>query len=985
MPGNDNNEQFEIKGRHNKQSLSALTNIIKSTEYSVGDRVKEFQDISINYMTTLVNTGKKDLMTTLNDKDLKEMAPVVKDYRDKSYEILDMVKAPKGSYRERTINVSKAAFDLAVSGDLDILRDAGVDNDYHIYTGEFFLDTPSPRFVSKRNEKGEPTEYIIDNERYEKFMKENPFLEICEDKLNYAKNVQIPYSKAKKAGTVDEHQEREFKKATYEHLQREKEYISKINSIKYEGEVKDIYPFSTSNRIIEMNWAGNRFGKNAEDKLDRDISALEHGWSPEDLPMLDGLYQMIAGKEGLKNDKDIPKQEIDNAVGIYNNITNAYIDKKKDRKKLIESAKSLCETYKTKAEKPQNEFIELFEKGTEKEVEIVTLSADERERKDLINSLENYLNGLSVQHRGSLIKHKDSPEMEELKNKTRETIELLKSSRDKSIYESDRFVNLCFDISKLADNYAKEKRKDFEEENRRKLEDTIRKKEAKMKADALAKGEDIESKEYKYKVNEMKRSEKNKAEKQLNDWRPTTKMGKTRYEAALSMTKKIDGFARIIRSEFNNSKVISETVKEMQGEGVNIVHKQDIEYMSKRPYEAGVSQIVNYYGKEPAFVPEHCGVSNKMYTKDEFKNYLKPVKADGISNEDFALVSFAVVQDPNNIDPEAAKNMWNIKEGNYIDQIYKSKTMFTLDMAMPEPRANMARDFMSFTLVPAKEKAKEAIESYNAGDKSKLIDIMANGIKELNDECIMTDKISVSGASTNFAVGTTMMSKMIDFAKKDHELYKGVKEKLSPEVMASVEDNLRLKGFIDESIDAREKLAKSVKDKKPLSPEEKKDCINKIVREEFVSYMHNKVRKDVDNEPELMEYRANMCNLLMNAGKGVPGPSENDIHATEYKIMKKYTKPVPQINSRLRTEEGMQKLNDTVTILSAGINAGASEADILKSLKNVEKQIKEMNNQKEAGKTMDNGKVKNAENVRKQEANKKAPKKSEPKKGNPTK
>ena len=553
------------------------------------------------------------------------------------------------------------------------------------------------------------------------------------------------------------------------------------------------------------------------------------------------------------------------------------------------------------------------------------------------------MKGLNVQHRGSLIKHKDSPEMEELKNKTKETIELLKSSRDKSIFESDRFKDLCFDISKLADNYVNEKKKDFEEENKRKLEETIRKKEARMKADALAKGTKLDSSDYKKEVEKMKKAETEKAEKQLNDWRPSTKMGKTRYEAALSMTKKIEDFARNIRNTVYNRKKLSEDgnydkdLKEMKDAGFTIVHSSDLEYMGKRPYDAGVSQILNYYGKEPAFIPEHCGKSNKMYKKEEFKNYLKPVEVEGISSEDFALVSYAVINDPKNIDPEAAKKSWKIKEGNYIDQIYKSRTMFTLDMAMSEPRANMARDFMSFTLVPAKEKAKEAIESYNAGDKSKLIDIIANGVKEINGECIMTDRISDEPPEINFAVGTTMMSKMLDFAKKDPELYKGVKEKISPEVMASIEDNLRLKGFIDESIDAKEKLNKSVKDKKPLSAEEKKDCINKIVRQEFVSYVHSKERDNVNNEPELMEYRAKIPNLLMNVYRGVQGPSENDIHAGEYKIMRKYTKPVPQINSRLRTEDGMQKLNDTVSTLTAGVDIELSEAQILKSIKGIDR------------------------------------------------
>ena len=355
MPGKENdNEQFEIKGTtHTKQSLTGIGNILKGIDELVGDRKEEFNDNNIYFQTMLMSTGKKDILATLNDKDLKDMAPIVKDFLDKDYAVLDSVNAPKGSYREKCINAAKETIDIELSGDLDILKEAGVFYDYSAYTGQFFTDNPSPRFVSKRDEKGNPVEYITDHERYEKFMKENPFLEICEEKLDYVKNVQIPYYKARKAGTVDEHQEREFKKATYEHLQREKGYISKINAIKYEGEYKDMYPFSTSSVIVDTNWAGERFGKTAEAKLDREISALEHGWSPEDLPMLEGLYQMTVGKSGLKKNDNISEKELEKAKKTYENITNAHIDKKEDRKKLIESAKPLCELYKTKVEKPK--------------------------------------------------------------------------------------------------------------------------------------------------------------------------------------------------------------------------------------------------------------------------------------------------------------------------------------------------------------------------------------------------------------------------------------------------------------------------------------------------------------------------------------------------------------------------------------------------------------------------------------------------------
>lgn len=71
-----------------------------------------------------------------------------------------------------------------------------------------------------------------------------------------------------KAGKVDEHRERVFKKQTYDHLNHMKDTIKEFNTITFDDkDTASIYPFCDSEVALTNNWQG-RFGKKALAKIE---------------------------------------------------------------------------------------------------------------------------------------------------------------------------------------------------------------------------------------------------------------------------------------------------------------------------------------------------------------------------------------------------------------------------------------------------------------------------------------------------------------------------------------------------------------------------------------------------------------------------------------------------------------------------------------------------------------------------------------------
>ncbi|MBR1507442.1 MAG: hypothetical protein IJ619_05525 [Eubacterium sp.] len=970
-----------------------------------GDRAN-----AVREKTVELTEGLQQIVTAGNKAPINDIDIV--DFGSKLRKFTDFIKAeknqlPEGSYRRKTIDMYLKHVDMFTNGDYKLLESVSGDRTIYDFNKGTFNNFPQPRMVSKRDEQGRPVEIVNDPEKYEEFMAKHKFYEQYAEKQKYISEVQIPYIKAKQAGKADLKAEKDYKKATYDHLLKEKEYFNQINAVQY-NDVKDFEPFAKRKDALAMDWAGNRFGKLTEKKNNREISALEHGWAPEDLPMIHSIDGFMNTIKSAKDQNQINERKYAQFKRMYDTFVSSYIDEKIDRRRLIAGVRPLYQEYKRLKPNDDKHYAENYDKQRDKEVSITQVNPDDALRNETIHILTEAYADLSVDHSISLKKHRDSDEMEALKEKTLEALRAISNNRDKKLLdivvrtdEPDKLggepkritvEDVLNEVKQKAVDYRDAKIEEYKEEYTAKVEAEKNKEADKIWQEAINKyvtpaeqrrikeefdeehpidPENISASGLKRRKTDIRRAmldsvmdkkarekverdisfavyrsdnaKNSELQEKLKRWRPSSKMGKTRYEASEEMVKKLDNVLSNLAVMSTIKREVQESIQDIKEAGRNVVSSKELEYHAKYPYEKGVAQILNYYGTNPAFIPEHCDSKDKrkMYNKKEFLEGVKPVDIKGISSDDFALVAFSVAMDGNNITPEEFKKHNNYHD-NYIshkDMTQCNRTMYTFDMAMLDPRACMVTNFFGYTVIPFKEKAKEAIEAYKNGDNTKISDIMATGLKQINSDASHNMSMSYPNVG-DFSYMVGMLSKTMEFVKKDKALYSAVKSKIGIDGMNSIKDTLRLKKYMDEAYDAKQKLEQAARDHKPLSEEEKKRCVNSIVRETLITKLHNKIRvEQIDDSPihaqALAEMQQNYANMATNGL--TTDEMQNKLDVVDYNLRK----PIPQITTRLRTPEGRQRLDDTVSKYASKIKTNLSEKDLLKSLNKLENAIDE--------------------------------------------
>lgn len=920
------------------------------------------------------NTMDADSLLTYGEA-LKKVVVAVEKYTK---------EMPEDSMRRRASELWLKNLKMFTNGDHEFVKKVGVDGNFEHCSQMTFVNFPSAKVVKERNAQNKPVSYEINLNKYEEFMRKHKFIDQLEDVQKYVSEIQLPFIKAKAQGKISLKDEKDYKKFTYDHLKRQKAFFEEINSIQYEGDAWDFAPFTGRKEALTMDWAGVRYGKARLDKINRDIKALELGWSPEDLPLLETVHEMMKNLEVSKVQNQLRPDKYDQLKARYEEILNAHIDNKADRKNLIKKIKPIYEAHKKTSPNDGSGYRANFDKLKDNEVSICIVDPDERDRVEMINLLTECYEGLSAQHSVRLTSHTDTDEMRVLKEKTLEVINELKNNRDKAFIlndggEAHDHKKLFEDVAALAKAYNAAKIREYKDEMTEKNEATKTAKEADMRVKLAAKG--LNERDIAFAVSNMKRDENEKLSAKLTSWTPGTGMGKKRYEAAANLATYCENMAKKIGSIRTNRERGADVCRQEMEAGRIVTSNEEYYYYAMQPYDRGVDQILNYYGTNPQFIIEHCKLPGdndaKMYTKEEFDRMLPPVDIKGVSSNDFAVVAFSVAYDPHaiNEDRYRAKHPFHENYITYEDWYASSRTMFTLDMAMPKPRGNMARDFLEYTVVPAKDKAKEAFEAYKGGDNTKLVDILSKGIKEMNKEILAISKISYPDDG-NFAYSVGMLKKTIDFAKKDKNLYRAIEQKLGKDTMDFVDDNLRLKNYMDLAYQAELKLNIAARDKKPLSEDERKACINSIVRQHFITATYNKLREEnLEDNPQTKlierEGENDLANLMNN------GLDASEV-ATKIDVRKNVLRtPLVQFTSRLRTKDGVNKLNEQVGKLSSKLKANVSEKEIIKNLAKFRKEL-ENKHATDRKKELDRRKVaerKAAERLAKQQAKNQAKKK----------
>ncbi|MBR6221856.1 MAG: hypothetical protein IKQ71_00310 [Lachnospiraceae bacterium] len=937
-----------------------------------GEHTEEVEEKNREFKEKINALRSKDYYAPLDSVETLAAGGYVRELTDYIKKLRD--EMPKDTYRRRTVDMFLRQVDMFANGDFEFLEKAAGDKTITDYSAGTFMSYPVPMVVDKRNpETGSPDTYKCDFDKYEEIMSKHRFLEQMEDKQKFVSEVHIPFLKAKAELKADLKVQKDFKKATYEYLKKQQKNFEELCSIKEEGEILTIQPFAGHPSAISVDWGGQRYGSTRKKRIDSQIKALEHGWSPEDMPLIETVEIIMHEIEMEKNDGNVRPEEYERIKAIHDQFKEGFIDENSDRKKLIDSLNPIYKAYKKLGRQGSEKYLTAFDKLKNNSPMVVHLDPDERMRVDIIHLLEESYEELSAQHTGSLKKHRDTDEMRLLKEKVQTTIEALKTQRNVNIAENQQFSGLLEEISNLAKTYAGEKIKSYKQKEEAKFNETRAAKEADIRAKVNA--TDLNANQKNRKINEditiMDRAEREKLAKKLKDWTPSTTMGKRRYASAKSLADRALSYSK----ELKNLKIARErgtaVIEEVKNAGYQIKHDTEFEYFARFPYERGVDQIINYYGINPAFVPEHCrmpGDQAKMYTKENFLENVKPIDIKGISNEDFAVVAFSSVMDHEKIDVASYKKLHDYHEDfiSHRDMVCCNRTMYTLDMAMKTPRANMVEKFFSFTVNSARNDAKDAIEAYQKGDMKKLTDIMVKGIKEITADALHNDTMTFP-ESGNFNYLAGMLKKTMDFVTRDQKLYSAVYQKLGKDAFDEVNDVLRLKGFVDEAYAAKATLEQAVRDKHHLSEEVKKNCVKAIVREHFITTFHNKVRiENVEDSPVNKQMEAETEKEYREIGKTGHTPDEiqNKMDCVKYSLRQ----PIPQITTRLRTDKGMKKLDDTVAKYTSKIKVNVFEKDLLKSLDDYKKAMED-NYKKERAKELQRREVesrKQAERLAKQ-------------------
>ena len=908
---------FKFGGKVTKMMFFNSINPIMTIR-DLFDNADEVQAAGLTMVGLAQNSKEKYDDVQLPEADVQALSVAAKDFFDAIDRDIANDNRPDNSYIKRMKKAFRRHVEAGLNGDLELMLEA--DESALTYKSGTFNDYPLPNFnVAKQ---GEPLNLQRDEQKYEEFMAKYPFLEQFEDRQQYDETVKIPFLKAKKAGLVDEKLEKEYKIKTLEHLKRQKVYFEQLRAIPVNEETLSIEPFAKTETGLTMDWKGERYGEMRGNQINREIQALEHGWSPEDFQLFHDVDFMMKTLTTYKDDIDQKRPGMyDQVKRIYDDFNNSYIDTAADRRRMIGTLRPIYSEYKKhmlppelKQKKAEYDHVykqitkveDNYKRISKNDVSVVTLSADERFRQEMIKSLEDYMKELSAQH--SIGSHTDTEEMGLLKGAVVNALTVLKDNRDKGIFEWDKYAEVFDRIEDNAKFYREKKLQEYA----RKL-----RKETPVPENA---------------TKELRKEIEDRINEKLKTWEPNTKMGVKRYKAAIGLADDAKFFAKRLRNGKKDRENYREGIEAVKAAGHDVVWKADIRYRQGRPYNGGVWQLLNFCGKNPAYTPEHTVKANKMYDKDSFINTFKPVQVDGITSDDFAVITFAKMYDTNFISKEWLDNRFDTKspESTKELKLRQARTMYTLDMGISTPRAGMADYFLGATLVPAKDFAKQAFEKYKTGDSKDLTELIATGIKEINHDCIKEDLMD----SDNYGMQTEMLSKLINFAKKDEKLYSDVMQKLDQETKLSVEDTLRLKGIQDKAFDAQNKLKRADELGLKMTDKEKKACIKDIVRWDFVSTMHNRIRTEQkDNSKEFDDFQKNRKNLIKRAVKPNADITVHDTIVMEYKILEDVRKPVPHITRRLRTEKGNKMLEDAVKNISSNISSSASPKQILEGLK----------------------------------------------------
>ena len=957
--------------------ISAITNLFGENE---GKVKKKYEELQMAF--ALAQADNKNIVSEIPKgfdrmPDKRYSPNIQADLAEKVESLLDVVDESlssgipaKNTYAGNVLLMVREQIGMVFDPDYDLLTSRDRLQDC---TWEHIVDFPTNYFATGDPEKDKRREFIKDDARYEDFMgKYSGFYDMMADRTDFVKNDLFPYMKRKKEGKISEREELQFNMAYSEHLDRQIGYWEKIKEYP-EEEMLKIDPFARSPIQFTMNWAGDRGVIPALNEINFQKKAIANGWSLEDITFLgnmrnlhNSVYNELEGYvkrietevDTLQNLVNKAKDDVQKADKEYNSavqsgdheqieekhkaltsaqkeqsrredvladkraqlqmerqaaqnspwvkdakkLNNAYrrlmetvVRTPSERRKLIEDMKPFVDKWNNikanEKNKRDNKIITSCDEALKRD-DLGHLTAEHSKRREIIKSLEVFQKQLNQGHR--IGTHTDSPEMKDLKKKLNTALRALKDNK-KGIYDDKTMSDLLQDISKSARAYT----------------------------DAKKEGAGVD--------------------KGSTTYLPKTKMGKIRYQAAMDLEKAMKNYSVKMKNGF----VSNQVGKRMKEKGFKVVSADDIHMdYGLGTFQARTMIGMNYFSKEPTCIPEHCTAEgNITFSEAEFEKQCKPYKLDGVSNEEFAFTAYAAICNPSVI-PKEFDERYPMKDVDdpaknvpHDELVRTRRAMYAMDFFRDPPRASMGLRFNDLCLVNAREAAFQALTEYKAGKPEKLAGLLATGMKEIHNETLTIEDI-YNGGACDFYSHTTMMSGMIGMMKKDPKLMEQVKNQLGPEMVEDIRDDLRLKDFIDRAENAKQKLKDSAQKNRPLSNEEKKACMQDIMRIEFTNEVRRKAWSEMlSGNEKYMECANNETAFIKNCVINKSTLTAEDYAAKKHRLQREALKPVYKVTKALRTQEGMQIFENTVSQLTDKVDINKSEKALLADANGLKKQL----------------------------------------------
>ena len=373
-------------------------------------------------------------------------------------------------------------------------------------------------------------------------------------------------------------------------------------------------------------------------------------------------------------------------------------------------------------------------------------------------------------------------------------------------------------------------------------------------------------------------------------------MAKHREEEQVALRSKLEAM-QTVRKSINKEQEAADVA---EGERI-LKEREDLKALenatAKRDaLKTGMKNMTDVFAPQPRFNPDFEKIQDGphkkegLYTKKHFNSLKVYSKKDidldtiqvgssgkSVTEEEFASVTMYALWNPKNSmkgynqmapDIHGEKSLLDLGfEKKEIPTLLTSRSRgwWTTDLFIIPPRDNEGSYFKEVTNAGRKD-AVEAFQAYQNGDKTKLAQIIADGVNMAAQDMKIVQQNKME--PQNNAVMVTS-GKLLDLMEKDPQLKEmALQQGMKEDHLKVVEGNRQLEKISQDARDAEYEIRKAKIEGKELSAEDKAKYSKAIIKEKI-----SLARMSVDNEKEHKEALLKI-GIISSAAKAV---NKNDM------------------------------------------------------------------------------------------------------------